>query len=203
MTRAESNRINGAKSHGPKTPEGLAISSMNAVRHGITAKTLILRNEDPAVFLEILSAYRDELQPLTQSQIDLVSDIVAARWRLLRVWRYETAILDLEMDSQAPDFEKRFEEYDEDLRGSAAFAAQADKSKGLSRALRYNIHLTQTYRRSLELLYRMKRESAARANAAPNPATGAPQPGPETRPLQIEPIEIETRPLQIEPKPDV
>lgn|SRR5260221_8843175 len=32
-------------------------------------------------------------------------------------------------DSQAPDFEKRFEEYDEDKRGGAAFSALADKSK--------------------------------------------------------------------------
>jgi hypothetical protein len=156
LTRAESARINGAKSQGPKTPEGLAISSMNAVRHGITAKTLVLHNENQDQFIEILNAYCDYLLPTNQIEVDLVSDMVAARWRLRRIWRYETAILDIEMDSQAPDFEKRFEKYDEDMRGGAAFAAQVDKSKGLSTALRYDIHLSRTYRKSLEEFRRLR-----------------------------------------------
>ena len=65
-------------------------------------------------------------------------------------------MLDIEMDSQAPDFEKRFEKYDEDMRGGAAFSALADKSKGLSTALSYDIHLSRTYRRSLQELYRLR-----------------------------------------------
>ena len=109
MTRSESARFNGAKSQGPKTPEGLSISSMNALDHGITARTLILQNEDPDKFAEMQKALFDHLQPANQVEIDLVTDIVAARWRLNRIWRYETALLDIEMDSQAPDFEKRFE----------------------------------------------------------------------------------------------
>src|SRR5262249_58422022 len=80
----------------------------------------------------------------------------AARWRLRRIWRFETAMIDIEMDAQAPDFEKRFEKYDEDMRGGAAFSALADKSGGLSTALRYDIHLSRTYRRSLQELYRLR-----------------------------------------------
>src|SRR6266568_3496611 len=140
LTKAESARINRAKSHGPKTPEGLAISSMNAVRHGITAKTLILQNENPEQFVEMLKEYFDYLQPANQVETDLVSDMVAARWRLRRIWRYQTAILDIEMDSDAPHFEKRFEKYDEDMRGGTAFTSLSDKSKGLLMVLRYDVH---------------------------------------------------------------
>lgn len=157
MTRSEAARLNGAKSQGPKTPEGLAIASMNAVSHGITARTLILQNEDPKKFDEMRKAYFDHLQPSNPVEIDLVSDIVAARWRLTRIWRYETAILDIEMDSQARDFEKRYETYDEDMRGSEAFSARVDKSKGLATALRYDIHLGRTFRRSLDELRRQKK----------------------------------------------
>jgi hypothetical protein len=160
LTQAESSRINGAKSQGPKTPEGLGASSMNSVRHGITATTLVLHNEDPRQFIEMLNAYCEYLLPTNQIETDLVTDMVAARWRLRRVWRYETAILDIEMDSQAPDFEKRFEKYDEDMRGGAAFAALTDKSKGLSTALRYDIHLSRTFRRSLEELRRVRSKGA-------------------------------------------
>ena len=140
LTKAESARINGAKSRGPKTPQGRAISSMNAFRHGLSAKTLILQNEDPVKFAEMLNDYFDYLAPTNPIEVDLVADIVAARWRLRRIWRFETAMIDIEMDSQAPDFEKRFEKYDEDMRGGAAFQALTDKSKGLSTALRYDIH---------------------------------------------------------------
>src|SRR5258708_2557945 len=80
--------------------------SMNAFPHGLTAKTLILQNEDPGKF--------DYLQPTNPIEVDLVADMVAARWRLRRIWRFETAMIDIEMDSQDPDFEKR---------GGAAFSA--------------------------------------------------------------------------------
>ncbi len=150
LTRSETSRLNGAKSHGPVTPEGRARSSLNAASHGLTAKTLILRNENEAHFLEIMNAYFDYFQPSNQVEVDLISEMVAARWRLRRVWRYETAILDIEMDAQAPDFEKRFATYDEDMRGGLAFATQVDKSNGLATALRFDIHLSRTYRKSLD-----------------------------------------------------
>src|SRR5712691_423964 len=156
LTKAQSARINGAKSRGPKTPQGRAAVSMNAFSHGLTAKTLILQNENPEQFAKMLNSYFDYLQPANQIEVDLIADMVAARWRLRRIWRFETAMLDIEMDSQAPDFEKRFEKYDEDMRGGAAFSALADKSKGLSTALRYDIHLSRTYRRSLQELYRLR-----------------------------------------------
>src|SRR5438067_2010410 len=135
LSKPESSRINGAKSRGPTTPQG-----RNATRHGLTAKTLILQNENPADFLEILSSYFDLLQPANQMEVDIVSDIVAARWRLRRIWRYYTAILDVEMDTQAPELEKRFEEFDEDTRGAAPFSSVADKSKGMATAHRSDVH---------------------------------------------------------------
>src|SRR5712692_5642302 len=77
----------------------------NAIRHGLTSKTLILQNENPDRFAEMLNAYFAYLKPANQIEIDLSADMVAARWRLRRIWRYETAMLDIEMDFQAPDFE--------------------------------------------------------------------------------------------------
>jgi hypothetical protein len=146
--KSQTARINGAKSHGPKTPQGRATSSVNATTHGLTAKTLILSNEDPDHFLEMLRAYFDLLLPANAMEVDLVSDIMAARWLLRRIWRYQTAMLDVEMDLQAPEYEKHYEIFDEDMRGAAAFSAIADNSSGYATALRTDIHLTRTYRKS-------------------------------------------------------
>ena len=157
LTKSESSRLNGAKSRGAVTPEGRAKSSMNAASHGITSKTLILQNESQDQFLEMLNAYLNHLQPSSQMEIDLITDMVAARWRLRRVWRFETAMLDIEMEAQSDDFGKRFLISDEDMRGGLAFSSLVDKSKGISTILRYDIHLTRTYRKTLDALHILRR----------------------------------------------
>jgi hypothetical protein len=82
--------------------------------------------------------------------------MVATRWRLRLIGRFETGMLDIEMDSRAPDFKKSFEHYDEDMRRGVAFSALADKSTELSTALRYDIHMSRTYRRSSQEFHRLR-----------------------------------------------
>ena len=156
LTKAESVRINGAKSRGPKTPNGLANSTVNAVKHGLTAKTLALTNENTDLLLEIMNSYFDLFLPANKMEIDIVCDIVAARWRLRRIWRYQTAMLDVEMDNQTPAFEKRYQTFDEDMRGAAAFSAIVDNSKGYVTALRTDVHLTRIYRTAVDDLRRLR-----------------------------------------------
>ena len=154
--QSETSRINGAKSRGPNTRQARAPSSMGPQDHNITAKTLTLTNESTDLFQHMLGAYFDLFQPANQMELDIVCDIAAARWRLRRIWRYQTAMLDVEMDKQAPEFEKRYATYDEDMRGAAAFSAVADNSKGYATALRTDVHLTRIYRRAVEDLRRLR-----------------------------------------------
>ena len=149
LLKAETARINGAKSAGPKTAQGRANSSMNAVKHGLTAKTLILPNENPDHFREMFKSYFDLFRPANQKEVDLVSAIVAARWRLSRVWSYQTAVLDQEIDTQAAQFRKRLGEIDEDMRGALAFSVVAG-NKDYATALRADIRMTRKYRRAID-----------------------------------------------------
>jgi inosine-uridine nucleoside N-ribohydrolase len=99
-------RQNGAKAAGTKSPEGIKKSSMNALRHGLTAKSLVLTNESQAQFDELLKHYVETYHPASIVELDLVHDMVAARWRLQPTRFLQTATLDLQMDKQEAETRK-------------------------------------------------------------------------------------------------
>ena len=62
--RAEASRRNGAKSRGPKTPEGKARSSQNALKHGLRGqKHMLLPGESAAEYQRLEAALLEELAP--------------------------------------------------------------------------------------------------------------------------------------------
>jgi hypothetical protein len=86
--RAAASRRNGAKSKGPKTPEGKARSAMNALKHGLCAgKAVVIGDEDWDMFDALEAALIEELAPHTPMQAVLARRIVLATWRLERVER--------------------------------------------------------------------------------------------------------------------
>src|ERR671922_1015886 len=97
----EASRRNGAKSRGPNTPEGKAIAAANSLRHGLTARALLLTNEDPELYHKLAQAYYDKFQPIDDVERDLVDEMVNSKWRQRRIWSSEAALFDLEMDHQA------------------------------------------------------------------------------------------------------
>lgn len=50
LDRAAINRANSEHSTGPRTDPGKQRSSLNALRHGLTARTAVLPTEDRATF---------------------------------------------------------------------------------------------------------------------------------------------------------
>ena len=62
-SQLEANRLNAQRSTGPRTAEGKARSSQNAVRHGLTAKCPVLPGEDPAEFAAFSEALFEDLTP--------------------------------------------------------------------------------------------------------------------------------------------
>jgi len=94
IDKAESSRINGAKSRGPITPEGKQRSSLNSVRHGLLAKVSCLTNEDQELFKELLQDYLTRLQPTDMVELRLVEQVASAAFRLERMVSNETALFD-------------------------------------------------------------------------------------------------------------
>ena len=150
--KLQSARLNGAKSSGPKTPEGKAIASMNALRHGLAAKTVVLCNESHDRFNGVHDAYIDEFDPRTTAELDAVEEMAISKWRHRRYWGIEAATLDLQMDKQAKQLEKEFTKLDEMTRLAIAFKALADDSSSLRLLDRYLAGIRRDYDRAFHRL---------------------------------------------------
>ena len=156
IDKAESSRINGAKSRGPITPEGKKISSLNAVRHGLLAKVSCLTNENQGLFKELLRDYLTRLQPTDMVELRLVEQVASAAFRLERMVSMETALFDREMDTQTKQREKEFPKMDPESVFAMAFKSLADNSKALHLYLRYEAMLTRQYDRAMKQLLALR-----------------------------------------------
>jgi len=152
LRKSQAARVNGAKSHGPKTAEGKKISSLNAVRHGLTAGTAVLRNESPELFRLVFDSYIEHFQPVGHVELDLVEEMAVAKWRQRRMWGIESAQIDLQLDRQEEQIKKEFERTDEVTKTSIAFQTLGDKSNVLMLMHRYETRMCRIYDRALKSL---------------------------------------------------
>ncbi len=101
-TRAEINRANAQHSTGPRTPEGKAVSRLNATTHGLTAQVnALVGEEDPDEFLKFRQRMFRDLAPFGPQETSLAEAIVAQHWRLQRIPSVEAHILTLSAHAAA------------------------------------------------------------------------------------------------------
>jgi hypothetical protein len=87
------NRANAKRSTGPKAAVGKALSRMNACKHGLTARTIVIQDEDPKKFERLRAELWDEWQPRPGMESVLVDRLAGEIWRLLRPPAFEAAII--------------------------------------------------------------------------------------------------------------
>jgi len=90
--RLNANRANAQFSTGPKTEEGKAKSSMNAVKTGLTGRTVLLSCDDAVIYQQHLDRHFAEFSPATDQEMALVQTIADTEWRLLRIAPLEASI---------------------------------------------------------------------------------------------------------------
>jgi hypothetical protein len=95
------NRRNAQKSTGPSSESGRASVRMNAVRHGATSGRVVLPDEDQQAFDELVTAYSDELKPEGPIEAYLVERVCADVWRLIRLEKVETAVINRQINASA------------------------------------------------------------------------------------------------------
>jgi len=98
----EANRRNARKSTGPQTPEGQAVSKMNALKHGFRSKETVVRGrciqEDEQEFADLHQRLWEDLKPGGVLEEMLVNQIVTTHWRLRRALKAESGEIALSVD---------------------------------------------------------------------------------------------------------
>ena len=84
-------------STGPRTAAGKQCSSLNALRHGLTAASPVLPSEDPAAYQHHCRQFLDEYQPATPTESHLTQELADTAWWLNRI-----PFLEAELFSQDP-----------------------------------------------------------------------------------------------------
>ena len=93
VDRAAINRANSRHSTGPRTDSGKQRSSLNALRHGLTAACAVLPSEDQAAFDAHRRGFFDEYRPATPTETQLVQELADTSWRLNRIPLLEADVL--------------------------------------------------------------------------------------------------------------
>jgi hypothetical protein len=88
-----SNRTKAHASTGPRTDDGKARSSANSLKHGLTARHIVLPGEDPAEFDRTLENLIAQHQTEGALETEIVGEIAGGLWRLSRARKYEGLVL--------------------------------------------------------------------------------------------------------------
>jgi hypothetical protein len=94
---------NAQHSTGPRSPEGKAVSSRNALKLGLYSQSDILSGEDPAEFDQLLHDFEAEYRPAGPIQTAAVHDLVRAIWLVRRCNRIEAQFINLRHADLTPE----------------------------------------------------------------------------------------------------
>ncbi len=99
----EANRKNALHSTGPRTAEGKAIVSGNALRHGFRSQRIVIDGECADEYNDFRNELIARLAPADILETMLADCAVAGFWRLCRAGRMETEMLEMMQSSDRHD----------------------------------------------------------------------------------------------------
>jgi hypothetical protein len=95
VIQIEANRRNAQQSTGPRSDAGKQKSSLNALRHGLTARVVVLPTEDLAAYQHFSTEFLADLAPETFAERQSAQTIIDTQWRLNRIRGLEDGMLAL------------------------------------------------------------------------------------------------------------
>jgi hypothetical protein len=86
------NRANAQLSTGPTSDAGKSTSSRNALKTGLTGRTVLLPAEDAALYEAHVASFHERYQPSGEAEQNLVQSLADTEWRLQRIPSLEAGI---------------------------------------------------------------------------------------------------------------
>src|SRR5258708_29318823 len=106
--------LRGRKASGPRTPDGKQRSKLNAIKHGIFSKAVLLKDESQSEFDSLLNGLLNDLRPEGTLEELLVEKLAALAWRHRRLFLAEGAEIRKNMEFFESD--QRDRERDEEVK---------------------------------------------------------------------------------------
>src|SRR4051812_34190007 len=95
--QSQANRQNAQKSTGPTTAEGKEKSRCNAVRHGLTAETVIAQLEDAEDYKAFEAAIIADYDAQSAVERELVLRLASLLWRVRRATKIEVGLFETQV----------------------------------------------------------------------------------------------------------
>src|SRR3982074_592577 len=92
--KIQANRSNAMKRTRPKTPQGKARVSENAVTHGLSSQKAVLRGEDGAEYERLRVDVFAHRKPVGAAEERMAVQMVSFLWQLARLDRFASALFD-------------------------------------------------------------------------------------------------------------
>jgi hypothetical protein len=102
------NRANAQLSTGSRSETGKRVSSLNAVKTGLTGRTVLLPSDDAVAYQQLVESFFRDHQPKTGREYEAVQSLADTQWRLQRIPALEMAIF----ARGRVQFAEQFAEYD-------------------------------------------------------------------------------------------
>jgi hypothetical protein len=131
---------------------------MSSKRKIDPAHTVVLTNENDGEYTCLLESYVDKFQPADPVEMDLVVDMVNAKWRHRRLFRVESSLYEEQMQKQKEELEAAFESYNESVEHAFAFR-KLSESGCITMLSRAESRLERTYSRALRNLLLLRQET--------------------------------------------
>ncbi len=196
LKQIEANRLNARKSTGPRSVEGKAASSMNALKSGIDANAHVIRGENAADLEALTAEYLGRFQPATPEERLHVDTLIRGDWQLRRLARAEAQVWDygIEYDIR----------HDEFVAGQVAIT----RSDTFARLQRRIEAAERSYQRALHELERLRLVRLATNPATELDPTTPPAPQPTAKPIPslqigfVPHVPVPEWPISLAPAPD-
>jgi hypothetical protein len=175
---------------GPRTEEGKKKSALNATRHGLTSRVVVMPWEDMDAYMRFCAELMTDLAPETAVERQYAQTFCDTQWRLNRIRSIEDSMFALGHVEEAGRIETEHPEVHAALTAARVFR---DDSKTFANLSLYEQRLQRTLDKSLKQLQTLQAERRAETQ---NKAKT------RTQPPAVQPAEAAAQPQAEAPAPE-